>query len=75
MVATVRLDENLETTLNRVAKILHKKKSDVIRDAISFYAENIEKNKKSRILSAVNKTKDIDKSEFQDFEGTMTDGL
>ena len=28
MVATVRLDDNLENTLNRVSKILHKKKSD-----------------------------------------------
>ena len=26
MVATVRLDDNLENTLNRVSKILHKKK-------------------------------------------------
>ena len=75
MVATVRLDENLETTLNRVAKILHKKKSEVIRDAISFYAENVEKDKKSRILTAVNKTKIIDKNEFKDFDGAINDGI
>ena len=75
MVATVRLDENLENTLNRVSKILHKKKSDVIRDAITFYAQNIEENKKSRILSAVEKTKNIDKKEFKDFEDISDDGL
>lgn len=75
MVATVRLDDNLENTLNRVSKILHKKKSDVIRDAIAFYAQNIEENKKSRILSAVEKTKNIDKKEFKDFEDTFNDGL
>jgi predicted transcriptional regulator len=75
MVATVRLDDNLENTLNRVSKILHKKKSDVIRDAIAFYAQNVEENKKSRILSAVEKTKNIDKKEFKDFEDISDDGL
>ena len=75
MVATVRLDDNLENTLNRVSKILHKKKSDVIRDAIAFYAQNIEENKKSRILSAVEKTKNIDKKEFKDFEDISDDGI
>ena len=75
MVATVRLDDNLENTLNRVSKILHKKKSDVIRDAITFYAQNIEVNKKSRILSAVEKTKNIDKKEFKDFEDISDDGI
>ena len=75
MVATVRLDDNLENTLNRVSKILHKKKSDVIRDAITFYAQNIEENKKSRILNAVEKTKNLDKKEFKDFEDISDDGL
>ena len=75
MVATVRLDDNLENTLNRVSKILHKKKSDVIRDAITFYAQNIEENKKSRILSAVEKTKNLDKKEFRDFEDISDDGI
>ena len=75
MVATVRLDDNLENTLNRVSKILHKKKSDVIRDAITFYAQNIEENKKSRILNAVEKTKNLDKKEFRDFEDISDDGI
>jgi predicted transcriptional regulator len=75
MIATVRLDDNLETTLDRVSKILHKKKSDVIREAISFYAHSIEQNKKSRMLNAIEKTKDIDKIEFNDFEGTTDDGI
>ena len=75
MVATVRLDEDLEVTLNKVSKILHKKKSDVIREAISFYAKNIEKNNKTRILKAVEKTKNIDMDEFKDFIGTANDGI
>ena len=75
MVATVRLDKNLENKLSKVAKLLHKKKSDVIREAITFYAQSVENNNKSRILSAVEKTKDIDKTEFKYFESTQNDGI
>ncbi len=75
MTATVRLDTALESTLERLSSVLHKKRSDVIRDAISFYAQNVDKDKKSRILNAVEKTKDIDKKEFKDFEGTLSDGI
>ena len=52
-----------------------KKKSDVIREAIIFYSQNIEQNKKSRILKAIEKTKDIDKKDFENFEGTINDGI
>lgn len=75
MTATIRLNSTLEITLNKLTNVLHKKKSDVIREAIIFYAENIEKKQKSRILSAIEKTKDIDRKEFKDFEGTLHDGI
>jgi predicted DNA-binding protein len=75
MTATVRLDEKLETTLNTLSKNLHKKKSDIIREAIAFYAKNIELNKKTRILSAIQKTKDADKIESKAWEGTLSDGI
>jgi predicted DNA-binding protein len=66
MVATVRLDNTLDEILSNLSKNLQKKKSDIIREAIKLYAKNIDNNKKSRILNAVNKTKDIDKSEFKE---------
>ena len=75
MTATIRLDSNLESTLNKLTNVLHKKKSDIIREAISFYAQDIEKRQKSRILNAVEKTKNIDKKDFEDFEGTINDGI
>ena len=75
MIATVRLDEKLENTLNRVSKILDKKKSEVIREAIIFYSQKVEQNKKNRLLNAIEKTKDIDKKYFEDFEGTTNDGF
>lgn len=75
MTATVRLDKTLEEKLDFIAQSLHKKKSDIIRDAIYYYAENIQNSQKSRILNAVAKTKDADKSENIEFEGTLSDGL
>ena len=54
---------------------LHKKKSDVIREAIEFYASSVESHKKSRILLAVEKTKEADKEVHKHFEGTLNDGL
>jgi len=75
MIATVRLDEALELKLERMAKALRKKKSDVIREAIEFYASSVESHKKSRILLAVEKTKEADKEVHKHFEGTLNDGL
>lgn len=75
MTATVRLDKMLEDKLEFISQSLHKKKSDIIRDAISYYADSIQNSKKSRILNAVAKTKDADKAENTEFEGTVDDGL
>ena len=75
MTATVRLDKTLEEKLEFISQSLHKKKSDIIRDAISFYADSIENSKKSRILKAVAKTKEADKAENTEFDGTVDDGL
>ena len=75
MTATVRLDEKLEETLENLSNRLHKKKSDIIREAIAFYANNINKSKKNKILLAVKKTKDADKSIYDEMEGTLNDGI
>ena len=75
MTATVRLDDNLEEKLNNLSLTLHKKKSDVIRDAISFYFLNIKNSKKNRMINAVNKVKDYDKKEYTSLEGTLSDGI
>lgn len=75
MTATVRLDNGLEKKLELLTKTLNKKKSDVIREAISFYASNIENNKKSRLQKAILKTKEIDGKVNSDFEGTISDAI
>jgi predicted DNA-binding protein len=75
MTATVRLDEPLEKKLELLTTLLHKKKSDVIREAIDFYAKNIENSQKSRILNAVEKTAKADKKECEILDETLNDGL
>ena len=51
MTATVRLDEKLEHRLNNIAQILHKNKSEVIREAIEQYANSVEKVKKTNEMN------------------------
>jgi predicted DNA-binding protein len=75
MIATVRLSNEIENTLLELSNVLQKRKSDVIRDAIEFYAKNIKKDKKTRMINAINKTKNIDKKEFSDFDGVVNDGM
>jgi len=65
MVATVRLNSELEETLNSIAKRCHKKKSDIIREAITFYAKNLEKTKETRLQKAIEKTY---KEDFKEYE-------
>ena len=75
MVATVRLNDTLEKTLESLSNALHKKKSDVIRDAITFYANNIETSKQNKLRMAINKTKVADKLVYDEMESTLNDGL
>ena len=56
MVATVRLDEKLEYKLNNLVNMLHKKKSEIIREAIEQYANSVETVKKTRFQMAIEKT-------------------
>jgi len=75
MTATVRLDDTLEKKLDKLSKTLHKKKSDVIREAIEFYSNSIQDDKKSRIKKAVEKTKETDKKEYMSLEDSISDTI
>ncbi len=50
MATTVRLDDAHERKLEKVAQLLHQKKSDVLRDALDYYADYVLNIKKHRIL-------------------------
>ena len=75
MTATIILNDILDNRLNNIAQMFHKKKSEVIIEAIEQYANNVEKARKLKLQRAIEKTKDINKQEFKDFEGTTDDGI
>ncbi len=75
MIATVRLNEELERLLERIAIRFHKKKSEVIREAIVHYAQDLEKKQKTRMQRALEKTKESDYKEYKKIEESIDDGL
>ena len=75
MTATVRLDEEHEKKLKEAAALLHKKKSEILREALDFYVDHILSQKRRRILEAVEKVNAADKRENEDWEATLRDGL
>ncbi len=75
MVATVRLDSELEAILNGLAKQFEKRRSEIIREAISFYAKSLENKKKNRLHRAIEKTSNQDYDEYKSMEVTLNDGF
>jgi len=75
VVATVRLNDELEELLNSISKRFHKKKSDVIREAIRFYAQDLQKNRKTRMQKAMSKTMKEDYKVYKELEDGLSDGL
>jgi len=75
MVTTVRLDRESEGNLINLSKTLNKKKSEVIREAIYYYALMIEKERNKKIKKAVLKTKNVDKKVFEEYEDILDDAL
>ncbi len=75
MVTTVRLDERREKMLKEIAQKLHRKKSEIIREAIDFYAEHVLVERRKRMESAVKKVGNADAREAAELEGTLDDGL
>lgn len=75
MVTTVRLDERREKMLKEIAQKLHRKKSEIIREAIDFYAEHVLVERRKRMESAVKKVGTADAREAAELEGTLDDGL
>ncbi len=75
MVTTVRLDSELEAILNSLSKQFEKKRGEIIREAISFYAKAIENRKKNRLHQAIEKTTSKDYEEYKLLEESLNDGF
>ncbi|WP_457744631.1 ribbon-helix-helix protein, CopG family [Sulfurimonas sp.] len=75
MLVTVRLNSEMEDILNSLTQRFHKKKSDIIREAIRFYADELNKNQKTRMQKAMEKTAKSDFKEYKTLQDTINDGL
>lgn len=75
MITTVRFDEKHERILNEITSLLHKKKSDVIREALDYYALHVFDEKRNRMQKAVEKVKKADREEMKVWESAIDDGL
>ena len=75
MVATVRLDERHEQLLNEVADKLHKKKSEILREALDYYAQHILDAKRRRIRESALRIRNAERNEMDIWEETIDDGL
>jgi len=75
MVATVRLNSELAEILNPISTRFHKKRSDIIREAIRHYAKEMDTTQKSRMQKAMQKTMKSDFKEYKDLEESLADGL
>jgi len=65
----------MEEILTSITERFHKKKSDVIREAIRFYADELNKNQKTRMQNAMQKTAKSDFVEYKILEESLNDGL
>jgi Arc/MetJ-type ribon-helix-helix transcriptional regulator len=73
---TLKSDDNFYEMLNEMVKSLNTTKSDLIRKAVSYYKEMMEKEKlKKQIVNASLKTRSSLVEEIKDFDGTSNDGL
>jgi len=75
MVTTVRLDQSQEEKLAEIAALLHKKKSEVLRDALDYYAEYVLSRKKAYFKKIIDKVKEADLEAYKTYEGTIDDAL
>ncbi len=73
---TLKSDDNFYNTLEDMVKMLHTTKSDLIRKAVVYYKDALEKERlKEQIKNASFKVRDESLKISQEFEQTLGDGL
>ena len=73
---TLKSDDNFYNTLEDMVKKLHTTKSDLIRKAVVYYKDALEKERlKEQIKNASFKVRDESLKISQEFEQTLGDGL
>jgi len=73
---TLKSDDNFYNTLEEMVKTLHTTKSDLIRKAVVYYKDALEKEQlKEQIKNASFKVREESLKISQEFEETLHDGL
>ena len=73
---TLKSDDNFYNTLEDMVKTLHTTKSDLIRKAVVYYKDALEKERlKEQIKNASFKVRDESLKISQEFDHTLNDGL
>ena len=73
---TLKSDDNFYNTLEDMVKMLQTTKSDLIRKAVVYYKDSLEKEKlKEQIKNASFKVREESVQISQEFESTLNDGL
>ena len=73
---TLKSDDNFYNTLEDMVKTLHTTKSDLIRKAVVYYKDALEKERlKEQIKNASFKVRVESLKISQEFEPTLSDGL
>ncbi len=73
---TLKSDDNFYNTLNDMVKTLNTTKSDLIRKAVIYYKDVLEKEKlKAQIKQASLKVRDESLKISYEFENSINDGL
>ena len=75
MTTTVRFDEKRLEILEKMTTILHKKRSEVIREALDYYAAHVLRSRDRRIAEAVKRVAEADAEEMKIWDETVDDGL
>jgi len=73
---TLKSDDNFYNTLNDMVKTLNTTKSDLIRKAVIYYKDVLEKEKlKAQMKQASLKVRDESLKISQEFENSLSDGI
>ena len=73
---TLKSDDNFYNTLEDMVKMLQTTKSDLIRKAVIYYRDSLEKEKlKEQIKNASFKVREESLQISEEFEYTLNDGL
>ena len=75
MILTVRVDDEINKSLENIKKRLHCTKSEIVREALELYLKKIEKDKERKIENAIKKCARKDFDVYKEFESILDENI